>query len=157
MPETLIALLLAAASGKATTATDPGDSHSAPTAPEKSPEKLGDKPTEKSPERPTLPPEITTDGLRSYKAAMRELGCEGKQEIGRWANNRVENSQQPFRRRERAMNRFRRMRPYRSSARSTLRSTIFQPGPPAHQPGNLQGATLGSVHRMAVGHGLAPA
>jgi len=29
--------------------------------------------------------------------------------VGRWANNRVENSHLPFRRRERAMNRFRRM------------------------------------------------
>ena len=53
---------------------------------------------------------ITTDGLRSYKAAMSELGNAGKQEIGRWANNRVENSHLPFRRRERAMNRFRRMK-----------------------------------------------
>src|ERR1700761_9001030 len=53
---------------------------------------------------------ITTDGLRSYKAAMTELGCAGKQEIGRWANNRVENSHLPFRRRERAMTRFRRMK-----------------------------------------------
>ncbi|WP_338466176.1 DDE-type integrase/transposase/recombinase [Novosphingobium sp. ZN18A2] len=32
---------------------------------------------------------ITTDGLRSYKAAMTELGCAQKQEVGRWANNRV--------------------------------------------------------------------
>lgn len=38
------------------------------------------------------PEVITTDGLRSYKAAMVELGCEQKQEIGRGANNRVENS-----------------------------------------------------------------
>ncbi|WP_201290837.1 DDE-type integrase/transposase/recombinase, partial [Croceibacterium salegens] len=53
---------------------------------------------------------ITTDGLRSYKAAMDELGNAGKQEIGRWANNRVENSHLPFRRRERAMLRFRRMK-----------------------------------------------
>jgi putative transposase len=57
------------------------------------------------------PPEtITTDGLRSYKAAMDELGCEQKQEIGRWANNRAENSHLPFRRRERAMLRFRQMK-----------------------------------------------
>jgi putative transposase len=55
------------------------------------------------------PEVITTDGLRSYKAAMVELGCEQKQEIGRWANNRVENSHLPFRRRERAMRRFRQM------------------------------------------------
>src|SRR5271169_369712 len=53
---------------------------------------------------------IVTDGLRSYKAAMSELGNAGKQEIGRWANNRAENSHLPFRRRERAMARFRRMK-----------------------------------------------
>ena len=53
---------------------------------------------------------ITTDGLRSYGAAMDELGNREKQEIGRWANNRVENSHLPFRRRERAMARFRQMK-----------------------------------------------
>ena len=53
---------------------------------------------------------ITTDGLRSYKAAMTELGNSEKQEVGRWANNRVENSHLPFRRRERAMLRFRQMK-----------------------------------------------
>jgi putative transposase len=53
---------------------------------------------------------ITTDGLRSYKAAMTEIGNVEKQEVGRWANNRVENSHLPFRRRERAMERFRRMK-----------------------------------------------
>jgi putative transposase len=40
---------------------------------------------------------------------MNELGCREKQEVGRWADNRVENSHLPFRRRERAMTRFRRM------------------------------------------------
>ena len=54
------------------------------------------------------PEKITTDGLRSYRAAMTELGNAAKQEIARWANNRVENSHLPFRRRERAMLRFRR-------------------------------------------------
>jgi len=53
---------------------------------------------------------ITTDGLRSYKAAMIELGNEQKQEVGRYANNRCENSHLPFRRRERAMLRFRQMK-----------------------------------------------
>ena len=53
---------------------------------------------------------ITTDGLRSYRAAMKELNVEDRQEVGRWANNRAENSHQPFRRRERAMLRFRRMK-----------------------------------------------
>ena len=56
------------------------------------------------------PRAITTDGLRSYKAAMKDLGNAEKQEIGRWANNRAENSHQPLRRRERAMQRFRRMK-----------------------------------------------
>ena len=40
---------------------------------------------------------------------MKELGNAEKREVGRWANNRVENSHLPFRRRERAMARFRRM------------------------------------------------
>ena len=53
---------------------------------------------------------ITTDGLRSYKAAMKELGCSEKQEVGRWANSRCENAHLSFRRRERAMLRFRRMK-----------------------------------------------
>ncbi|HPZ46985.1 MAG TPA: IS6 family transposase [Novosphingobium sp.] len=53
---------------------------------------------------------IVTDGLRSYPAAMRELGNEHRREMGRHANNRAENSHLPFRRRERAMQRFRRMK-----------------------------------------------
>ena len=56
------------------------------------------------------PKVITTDGLRSYGAAMKALGNAEKREVGRWANNRAENSHQPFRRRERAMLRFRRMK-----------------------------------------------
>jgi len=55
------------------------------------------------------PAEITTDGLRSFKAAMSELGIEGKQQVGRWADNRVENSHLPFRRRARARLGFRQM------------------------------------------------
>jgi putative transposase len=53
---------------------------------------------------------IATDGLRSYNAAMKDIGIADHQEVGRWANNRAENSHQPFRRRERAMLRFRRMK-----------------------------------------------
>lgn len=56
------------------------------------------------------PEAIVTDGLRSYKAALDELGNTEKQEIGRWADNRVENSHLPFRRRERGMLRFRQMK-----------------------------------------------
>ncbi|MEP6786546.1 MAG: IS6 family transposase [Sphingomonadales bacterium] len=56
------------------------------------------------------PAAIVTDGLKSYQAAMRDLGVIEKQEIGRHENNRVENSHLPMRRRERAMQRFRRMK-----------------------------------------------
>ena len=56
------------------------------------------------------PEAIATDGLRSYGAAMDELGNREKREVGRLANNRVENSHLSFRRRERAMLRFRRMK-----------------------------------------------
>jgi putative transposase len=54
--------------------------------------------------------EIVTDRLRSYGAALKDLNASCLQETGRWMNNRVENSHQPFRRRERGMLRFRRMR-----------------------------------------------
>ena len=56
------------------------------------------------------PEKITTDGLRSYGAATDQLGNPGKRAVGRHANNRVENSHLPFRRRERAMLRFRQMK-----------------------------------------------
>jgi putative transposase len=50
---------------------------------------------------------IITDRLRSYRAAMNIIGNADRQVTGRWLNNRAENSHQPFRRRERAMLRFR--------------------------------------------------
>jgi putative transposase len=56
--------------------------------------------------RPTEP---VTDKLRSYGAALKELGALQRQTMDRWETNRAETSRQPFRRRERAMLRFRRM------------------------------------------------
>ena len=53
---------------------------------------------------------LVTDKLRSYGAALKELGAVERQETGQWANNRAENSHLPFRRRERATQRFRQMR-----------------------------------------------
>ncbi|WP_209349510.1 IS6 family transposase [Pontixanthobacter sp. CEM42] len=53
---------------------------------------------------------IVTDGLKSYPAAMRDLGNLDRQEVGRWKNNQVENSHLPLRRRERSMLRFRQMK-----------------------------------------------
>jgi len=56
------------------------------------------------------PQVIVTDQCPSYGAAMKKIGNIDRQEVGRHKNNRAENSHLPFRRRERAMLRFRRMR-----------------------------------------------
>ena len=56
------------------------------------------------------PKVIVTDKLRSYGAALKELGAAHRQETGRWLNNRAENSHLPFRRRERTKLSFRQMR-----------------------------------------------
>jgi putative transposase len=53
------------------------------------------------------PKVIVTDKLRSYRAAMKDLGIDHRQLTGQWLNNRAENSHQPFRRRERGMAKFR--------------------------------------------------
>jgi len=54
-----------------------------------------------------MPEQIVTDGLASYKAAMKILGCRHRHHPGRLRdNNRVENSHLPVRRRERKMQRF---------------------------------------------------
>src|SRR6476646_2348360 len=53
-----------------------------------------------------VPERLVTDDLRSYSAAVRDLGIERRHERGRWKNNRAENSHQPTRRRERKMQRF---------------------------------------------------
>jgi len=57
---------------------------------------------------------IVTDKLRSYGAALRELGFTGRHDQGLLANNRAENSHQPLQRRERKMQGFK-------SARSAQR------------------------------------
>ena len=68
------------------------------------------------------PVSIVTDKLRSYAAAMKILGIEDPQDCeGRWINNCAENSHQPFRRRERAMLKFRGL--------ETLRKFVDVQGP----------------------------
>jgi len=56
------------------------------------------------------PDVIVTDRLRSYGAALKDIGAANMQETERWLNNRAENSHLPFRRREQAMLRFIQMR-----------------------------------------------
>lgn len=54
------------------------------------------------------PQTVVTDKLKSYSAAMRDIGNQDRQNTAQYANNRAENSHRPFRRRERPMTRFRR-------------------------------------------------
>ena len=42
------------------------------------------------------PEVIVTDRLRSYGAALKDIGAGARQETGRWLNNRAENSHVPF-------------------------------------------------------------
>ena len=69
------------------------------------------------------PKVIVTDRLKSYRAAMKIIGNETTQEVGRWKNNRCENSHLPFRRREYAMLKFRRMRSLQKFA--SIHSSVF--------------------------------
>jgi putative transposase len=56
--------------------------------------------------RQLAPTRVTTDKLRSYSAAFRDLGLSAEHVTGKRTNNRAENSHQPVRRRERKMQRF---------------------------------------------------
>jgi len=69
------------------------------------------------------PKVIVTDRLKSYRAAMKIVGNESKQEVGRWKNNRCENSHLPFRRREYAMLKFRQMRSLQKFV--SIHSSVF--------------------------------
>ena len=69
------------------------------------------------------PEVVVTDRLASYRAAMKVIGNEARQEVGRHLNNRAENSHLPFRRRERAMSRFRRMQSLQKFA--AVHASIF--------------------------------
>ena len=76
------------------------------------------------------PDMIVTDGLASYGAALKEIGAADRQETGRWLNNRAENSHLPFRRRERAMLRFRRMRSLQKFASvGSIRNSVYEAQP----------------------------
>lgn len=55
------------------------------------------------------PKAIVTDRLASCRSALQAIGAMNLQQTGRWLNNRVENSHLPCRRKEQAMQRFRRM------------------------------------------------
>jgi putative transposase len=77
----------------------------------------------KSHEAVWQPPSRGDGQVPSYRAAMKEIGNAGRQECGRHLNNRAENSHLPFRRRERAMSRFRRMRSLQKFA--SIHSSVY--------------------------------
>jgi putative transposase len=96
------------------------------------------------------PRSIVTDGLRAYSAAMNDIGVAAKRhEVGGRLNNRAENSHQPFRRRERAMQRFRSPKSCRSSTHFTPRSTTNSIKAPSRHEASLQAETLCCIGRVA--------
>ena len=52
------------------------------------------------------PKSIVTDKLRSYGAALKDLGCSNLQDTTQYLNNLCESSHLPFRRKERSMQKF---------------------------------------------------
>jgi putative transposase len=101
------------------------------------------------------PHAIVTDGLRSYGAALKEIGSADRQEIGRWKNNRAENSHLPFpttRASHAAIS------GDESTPQVQLGSCLgpqpLQPGAPSRQPPNLHGETRRRAGGVAVSPGL---
>jgi len=70
------------------------------------------------------PRNVVTDGFALYPAAMKEIGNADRHEVWPSLKQSRENSHQPFRRRERQLQLFRRARTLQSSVQFTCRSTI---------------------------------
>ena len=92
---------------------------------------------------------IVKDRLASYGAALKQLGAIDKREVGRWLNNRAENSHQPFRRRERAILRFRQVRSLQKFVavhgqvqKQFASRPSGQPEKHTHQPAEFRSADL---------------
>jgi putative transposase len=96
------------------------------------------------------PRSIVTDRLRSYRSAMKVIGNAADQECGRWLNNRAENSHQPFRRRERAMQTFRAV----ICSHPRINPQPLQPRPSPQPPRHLQTEPLCRPGRVASTRGL---
>jgi putative transposase len=95
------------------------------------------------------PCSIVTDRLRAYSAAMNEIGVAAERhEVARRLNNRAENSHQPFRRRERAMQQFRSMKTLQKFS-SLPGAQPIQSGAASRHSAGLQGETLDRIDGVA--------
>jgi putative transposase len=103
--------------------------------------------------QPAAPERITTDGLRSYGAALGELGLKHLHHPGGLReNNRAENSHLPIRRRERKMQGFK----SQASAQRflTTHGTIcnaLSHATPSHHSTNAEGAPRRSLPDLVTG------
>jgi putative transposase len=77
------------------------------------------------------PRSVITHELRAYSVAMNEIGAANWHEVGCGLNNQAENSHQPFRRRERAMQRFRTVKTLQKFSHLVTRQVYKQRGSPA--------------------------
>ena len=103
------------------------------------------------------PRSVVTDRLRSYRAAAQVVGVVNRQMCGRWLNNRAENSHQPFRRRERAMARFRDIKtPSEIRCRACFDPKSFQPRAPPQSSRHFQTEPIGRLGRVAAAGRLKP-
>ena len=101
------------------------------------------------------PQAIVTDRHCSCRAAMKESGNEAHQATGRWLNNRAETSHQPFRRRERAMAKFRSAKSLQNfAAVHASMQQSFQSGPSPQPPRHLQTEPFRRPGRVASTRGL---
>jgi transposase-like protein len=91
-----------------------------------------------------VPTVVVTDKLRSYGAALRELGVSGSHKQGLRANNRAENSHQPVRRRERKMQGFK-LRTEFGGQIDQLRNELSARIDLAHTQGNELRAQLETI------------
>ena len=82
------------------------------------------------------PASIVTDRLQSYRAAMNVIGNAAARTSGRWLNNRAENSHQPFRRSDGAVQRY--QDPAEIRLRSRLDPQPLQPPTPSQPSRHFQ-------------------
>src|SRR5262245_36568668 len=98
-----------------------------------------------------VPDKLVTDDLKSYTAAVNDLGIAKRHERGRWRNNRAENSHQPTRRRERKMQGFKSPGSAQRFLSTHARIQYLQRPAPFHISKNAPRLSDGGDERLARG------